>query len=102
MSNLDVVLAQLKQEHAALGKAIAALEGVSFNGTHANTKRTMSPAARRKISAAQKHAGRSCVGQKRVKQMPFDVQPCRHQLDPKKTDDNLECLVGEYRHGEKS
>jgi len=53
MSNLNAVLAQLKQEHAALGKAIAALEGVSSNGTP-NTKRTMSASARKRIAAAQR------------------------------------------------
>jgi hypothetical protein len=60
MSNLDAVLAQLKQEHAALGKAIAALEGVTSNGSAPRSRRS----------------GMSAAGRQRI-----DGQSCRHQLD---------------------
>jgi len=64
MSNLDAVLVQLKQEHAALGKAIAALEGVSSYGT--SPTRSLSAAARARIAAAQRARWAKAKGQKVV------------------------------------
>ena len=58
MSNLDAVLFQLKQERNRLNQAIAALEAVTKNGgtskSTARAGRVLSPAARRRIAAAQK------------------------------------------------
>ena len=58
MSNLDSVLAQLRQERAGIEEAIAALEAITRNGsppkTQRSTTRVMSPAARNRIAAAQK------------------------------------------------
>jgi hypothetical protein len=55
MSTLDAVLARLKQEHAALGKAIAALEGVTSNGSAPRSRRPgISAAGRQRIAAAQR------------------------------------------------
>jgi len=61
MTNLSSVLVELREERDHLNQAIATLE--SLNGSHrsttkagytATTKRTLSPAARRRIAAAQK------------------------------------------------
>ena len=58
MSNLSAVLAQLRAERDRLDQAIAALEGLVSNGAsnkvNRPAKRVMSPAARRRIVAAQK------------------------------------------------
>ena len=50
---LDAVLEQLKAERAKLDRAIAALSGGRSSSGRRN-KRTMSPAARRRIAAAQR------------------------------------------------
>jgi len=58
MPNLDSLLSQLRQERAHLDEAISALEAVTNNGNspraHRAAKRVMSPAARKRIAAAQK------------------------------------------------
>ena len=58
MSNLDSVLSQLRQERARLDEAISALEAITHNGNspkkYRPINRVMSPAARRRIAAAQK------------------------------------------------
>ena len=58
MPNLDAVLLQLKEERNRLNQAIAALEGVTDNGgsrkATSGVGRVLSPAARRRIAAAQK------------------------------------------------
>ena len=56
MADLGAVLEQLKQERAKLDKAIEALSGVTGNhaGKPARAKRILSPAARRRIAAAQR------------------------------------------------
>jgi hypothetical protein len=51
MTDLGVVLAQLKTERTKLDRAIAALTGITGGG---NGKRTLSLEARRKIAAAQR------------------------------------------------
>jgi len=65
MSTFDAVLAQLKQEQAALGKAIAALEGVTSNGTTSG-RSSMSAAGRRRIAAAQRARWAKIKGRKVV------------------------------------
>jgi hypothetical protein len=65
MSNLDAVLAQLKQEHAVLSKAIPALEGV--NGSAPRSRRSgMSAAGRQRIAAAQRARWAKIKGRKVV------------------------------------
>lgn len=56
MTDLGAVLEQLRQERAKLDKAIEALSGVvgSSSGKPARAKRILSPAARRRIAAAQR------------------------------------------------
>ena len=56
MSNLGAVLEQLQQERAKLDRAIEALSGVVGNhsGKSGRAKRILSPAARRRIAAAQR------------------------------------------------
>lgn len=56
MTDLSAVLEQLKQEKAKLDKAIEALSGVVGNhsGKPARAQRILSPAARRRIAAAQR------------------------------------------------
>ena len=57
MANLNAVLAQLKEERDRINQAIAALEAVVGNHsgrTVSSRKRVLSPAARRRIVAAQK------------------------------------------------
>jgi len=59
MVNLDVVLAQLRQERDSLNGAIAALESFSANrrsaqGARRRAARTLSAAGRKRIAAAQK------------------------------------------------
>lgn len=56
MTDLSAVLEKLKQERAKLDKAIDALSGVVGNhsGKSGRVKRTLSPAARRRIAAAQR------------------------------------------------
>ena len=56
MTDLGAVLEQLRQERAKLDKAIEALSGVAGNhsGKPARAKRILSPAARRRIAAAQR------------------------------------------------
>jgi len=72
MANLELIVQQLKQERDRLDAAIAALSSV--NGNHTSPERqlgkSMSAAARAKISAAQKARwartkGASSYGQKR-------------------------------------
>jgi Mrp family chromosome partitioning ATPase len=53
MSDLGGILATLKKERDRLNRAIAALSGVAGSGK-STTKRTLSAAARERISAAQK------------------------------------------------
>jgi hypothetical protein len=64
MSNLDVVLAQLKQQRTALNNAISALEGISTNGSTPN--RTLSASARARIAAAQRARWAKAKGRKVV------------------------------------
>jgi hypothetical protein len=67
MSNLDAVLAQLKQEHTALSKAIAALEGVTNNGSAPRSGRPgISAAGRQRIAAAQRARWAKVKGRKGV------------------------------------
>jgi hypothetical protein len=56
MTDLGTVLEQLKHERAKLDKAIEALSGVVENhsGKPGRAKRVLSPAARRRIAAAQR------------------------------------------------
>lgn len=56
MTDLGAVLEHLKQERAKLDKAIAALIGVVGNhsGKRGRVKRILSPAARKRIAAAQR------------------------------------------------
>jgi hypothetical protein len=56
MADLAGVLEQLKQERAKLDKAIEALSGVVGNhsGKSGRVKRTLSPAARKRIAAAHR------------------------------------------------
>ena len=55
MPNLDVLLAQLRQERDRLNEAIAALERATGNQRMAGGgRRMLSPAARRRIAAAQR------------------------------------------------
>ena len=59
MANIDVVLAQLRQERDTLNQAIAALEGISTHGratirSTRRARRALSLAGRRRIAAAQK------------------------------------------------
>jgi len=58
MGNLDAVLIQLRQERNQLDAVITALEGLTRNGASGKSigsaKRVLSPAARRRIAAAQK------------------------------------------------
>lgn len=68
MSNLDSVLSQLKQQRDALNNAIAALEGVSTNGT--TPKRGLSASARARIAAAQRARWAKAKGQKIVSMAP--------------------------------
>jgi hypothetical protein len=69
MSNLDAVLAQLKKEHAALSKAIAALEGV--NGSAPRSGRPgISAAGRQRIAAAQRARWAKAKGRKVVSIAP--------------------------------
>jgi len=65
MSNLDAVLAQLKQEHAALSKAIAALEGVNESAPRSG-RSGMSAAGRQRIAAAQRARWAKIKGRKVV------------------------------------
>jgi hypothetical protein len=62
MSTIDAVLAQLKQQRDALNNAIAALEGVSSNGS--SVKRTLSASARARIATAQRARWAKAKGQK--------------------------------------
>ena len=64
MSNFEAVLAQLKQQRDALNDAIAALEGLSTNGT--TSKRTLSAEARARIAAAQRARWAKAKGKKVV------------------------------------
>jgi len=67
MSNLDAVLAQLKQEHVALGKAIAALEGVTSDGNAPRSGRSgISTTGRQRIAAAQRARWAKIKGRKVV------------------------------------
>jgi hypothetical protein len=67
MSNLDAVLAQLKQERDALSKAIAALEGVTSNGSAPTSGRPgISAAGRQRIAAAQRARWAKIKGRKVV------------------------------------
>jgi hypothetical protein len=56
MADLGAMLEQLKQERAKLDKAIQALSGVVGNhsGKSGRVKRVLSPAARKRIAAAQR------------------------------------------------
>jgi hypothetical protein len=56
MSNFDAVLINLRQERDRISQAIAALEGVSGNGSRRalSGKRTISAAGRARIAAAQR------------------------------------------------
>jgi hypothetical protein len=53
MPNFDAVLAELRQERDRLNAAIAAIEGVTTDGSRRPSKR-ISAAGRRRIAAAQK------------------------------------------------
>jgi hypothetical protein len=56
MADLGAMLEQLKQERTKLDKAIEALSGVVGNhsGKSGRVKRVLSPAARKRIAAAQR------------------------------------------------
>jgi hypothetical protein len=56
MADLGAMLEQLKQERTKLDKAIEALSGLVGNhsGTSGRVKRILSPAARKRIAAAQR------------------------------------------------
>jgi hypothetical protein len=67
ISNLDAVLSQLNQEHVALGKAIAALEGVTSDGNAPRSGRPgISAAGRKRIATAQRARWAKIKGQKVV------------------------------------
>ncbi len=58
MPNFDVVLTHLREERERITQVIAALEAISHNGGSRKRagveKRVLSPAARKRIAAAQK------------------------------------------------
>ena len=65
MPNLDAVLTQLRQERDRLSAAIAAIEGVTSDGSRRPRGR-ISTAGRRRIAAAQRARWAKLKGQKVV------------------------------------
>lgn len=68
MSNFDTVLTHLRQERDRINQAIAALEGVSSNGSRRGLsgKRTISAAGRARIAAAQRARWAKVKGQPKI------------------------------------
>jgi hypothetical protein len=54
MTNLSAVVEQLKKERNRLDHAIEALSGITGKAGGAGRRRTLSPAARERIAAAQR------------------------------------------------
>lgn len=72
MANLEQVVNELQQERDRLDRAIAALTLLSGNAPQPSRGRTMSVAARRRISAAQKARWAKAKG------TPGSARPKRH------------------------
>jgi hypothetical protein len=54
MASLDAIVKELQQERDRLDQAIALLTSLNGTGHKISQRRTMSPAARRRIAAAQR------------------------------------------------
>jgi hypothetical protein len=75
MANLNAILTELQQERDQLDQAIAALTSLNHGTSpHPSRGRTMSAAARRRISAAQK----ARWAKVKTKSTPGSARPKRH------------------------